>query len=79
YARKPEKVRNFLRSTVQEVAQLAAGNVYYGPQQCMHRFIHILVRKKLRSWGNRPGAFQEAKRASTDRSIVADRHPLTDD
>jgi hypothetical protein len=45
-----EKVRNFLRSTVQEVAQLAAGHVYYDLQQCMHRFIHILVRKKLRSW-----------------------------
>ena len=43
-------VRKKLRSGVQLLAHSSTGQVIYDLQRCMHRVIHILVRKKLRSW-----------------------------
>ena len=45
-----KKVRKKLRSGVQLLAHSSTGQVIYDLQRCMHRVIHILVRKKLRSW-----------------------------
>lgn len=45
-----KKVRKKLRSGVQFLAHSSTGQVIYALQQCVHRVIHILVRKKLRSW-----------------------------
>ena len=45
-----KKVRKKLRSGVQLLAHSSTGQVIYALQQCVHRVIHILVRKKLRNW-----------------------------
>jgi len=47
-AKSSGKVRNFLRSTAQEVAHSSVQTVMLGLQRCVHTVIHILVRKKLR-------------------------------
>ena len=45
-----KKVRKKLRGGVQLLAHSSTGQVIYELQQCVHRVIHILVRKKLRNW-----------------------------